>query len=240
MTFTSRRSSWSRNIAGMLTLLIACLLVLISYATDAGWTQPRTMTGSVTSDTPEETVGEPGSVMPPAAATVTHHGATRQPANAGDGPNATGAVGIGDGYIPDGQVLSPWDTDHPAVGNLDPNLLDAVQQAATDADADGIVMVVNSGWRSERYQQSLLDEAIVTYGSEKEARKWVNTPDASTHVTGDGVDIGYTDADYWLIEHGNEYGLCQTYANEIWHFELAVEPGETCPPPLHDATAGAS
>ena len=65
----------------------------------------------------------------------------------------------------------------------------------------------------------------------------MNTPDKTTHVTGDAVDIGYTDADYWLMQYGNEYGLCQSYANEIWHFELAVEPGEACPAPLTDATS---
>ena len=27
-----------------------------------------------------------------------------------------------------------------------------------------------------------------------------------------------TDADDWLIQHGSDYGLCQTYANEMWHF----------------------
>jgi D-alanyl-D-alanine carboxypeptidase len=54
-------------------------------------------------------------------------------------------------------------------------------------------------------------------------------------VTGDAVDIGPTDADSWLQQHGDRYGLCQTYANEMWHFELATEPGGTCPPGKEDA-----
>ena len=143
---------------------------------------------------------------------------------------------MADGYIPDGQTLSPFDRDLPAVANLQPDLLAAVQQAATDAASDDITIVITSGWRSTAYQQKLLDDAIITYGSEAEARKWVNTPEASTHVTGNAVDIGYTDADYWLIQFGNQYGLCQTFANEIWHFELMVEPGASCPAPLTDAT----
>lgn len=143
-----------------------------------------------------------------------------------------------DGYIADGQTLSPFDEDVPAVANLDPDLLAALQQATTDAQADGITIVVNSGWRSKAYQQALLDEAIVTYGSEQEARKWVDTPEGSNHVKGDAVDIGFTDADYWMIEHGAEYGLCQTYANEIWHFQLMTTPGGTCPAPIVDASAG--
>jgi hypothetical protein len=144
-------------------------------------------------------------------------------------------VSTADGYIREGEEPSPFDESVPAIANLDPGLRDAVQQAATDANADGIALVINSGWRSTTYQQALLDEAIVTYGSEEEARKLVQTPEGSNHVSGEAVDIGPTDADYWLIEHGAEYGLCQTYANEVWHFELMTEPGGMCPEPIDDA-----
>jgi hypothetical protein len=153
-------------------------------------------------------------------------------------PRAGGLLGAEDGYLPGDTVLSPFDTSQPAIANLDPDLLAAIQQAATDAEADGIELVITTGWRSKRYQQQLLDDAVETYGSLAEARKWVNTPEKSTHVSGDAVDVGYTDADYWLMEHGSAYGLCQTYANEIWHFELMTEPGGTCPAQLPDATAG--
>jgi hypothetical protein len=54
-------------------------------------------------------------------------------------------------------------------------------------------------------------------------------------VTGDAVDLGPTQADDWVIRHGADYGLCQTYANELWHFELATEPGGSCPAPRPDA-----
>lgn len=145
-------------------------------------------------------------------------------------------LGAEDGYIPDGETLTPFDVGQAAIANLDPDLRDTIQNAAIDAKSDGIEMVITSGWRSKRYQQQLLDEAVLTYGSVAEARKWVNTPEKSTHVSGDAVDIGFTDADYWLIQHGNEYGLCQIYANEIWHFELTVEPGERCPDPISDAS----
>lgn len=145
---------------------------------------------------------------------------------------------VEDGYIADGESLSPFDINYPAVGNLNPDLLAAVQSAASDAVRDDVEIRINSGWRSARYQQGLLDDAIVTYGSVDEARKWVNTPEQSTHVTGNAVDIGPTDADSWLSQYGYEYGLCQTYANEIWHFELATAPGGACPPQISDALAG--
>ena len=142
---------------------------------------------------------------------------------------------IDDGFIPVGGSVSPFDDGLPAIANLNPRLRAAMQSAAADAIADGVDFVVTSGWRSAAYQQALLDDATVTYGSLEEARKWVNTPERSAHVTGDAVDIGYTDADSWLSQHGADYGLCQTYANEMWHFELAIAPGGACPAQKSDA-----
>jgi LAS superfamily LD-carboxypeptidase LdcB len=135
-------------------------------------------------------------------------------------------------------MLSPFDTQYPAVRNLQPELLQAVQAAADGAAADDVSILINSGWRSQRYQQYLLDQAVEQYGSETEARKWVNTPEQSTHVTGQAVDIGPDAADRWLARHGNAYGLCQIYANEPWHFERVVEPGGVCPPQISDAAEG--
>lgn len=147
-------------------------------------------------------------------------------------------IDASDGYIPSGSSLSPADDTHSTLANLDPALRAALRFAAADAQADGIRMVVTSGWRSARYQQSLLDDAVRTYADEAEARRWVNTPGRSTHVSGHAVDIGPTDADSWLAQHGARYGLCQTYANEMWHFELATPPGGTCPAQRADASAG--
>jgi LAS superfamily LD-carboxypeptidase LdcB len=149
-----------------------------------------------------------------------------------------GRIGAADGFIPADETLSPFGVDQPAVGNLKPDLLSAIQRAAADAAIDGIDIRINSGWRSARYQQQLLNEAITTYGSEQEALKWVDTPEQSSHVAGKAIDIAPTAADDWLVQHGAAYGLCQTYANEIWHFELAVAPGMTCPAPKADASDG--
>ncbi|WP_234320266.1 M15 family metallopeptidase [Streptomyces sp. SBT349] len=140
-----------------------------------------------------------------------------------------------DGTVPDGARLTPFDTEHPAVANLEPWLLAALQQAAEEAREDGVELLVTSGWRSEEHQRRLLEEAIEEYGSLERAREFVNTPERSTHVSGEAVDIGPTDADDWLIRNGSRYGLCQVYANEMWHFELLTEPGGTCPPLREDA-----
>ena len=132
-----------------------------------------------------------------------------------------GALGEADGAIPDG--ASVFDDEVPGVANLDPALLGALRQAATDAADDGIEFSVNSGWRSPAYQDQLRREAVLQYGSEAEAARWVATADTSAHVSGDAVDIGPSEAAAWLSEHGAGYGLCQIYRNEPWHYELRPE-----------------
>ncbi|SDQ22873.1 D-alanyl-D-alanine carboxypeptidase family protein [Microbacterium sp. cf332] len=139
-----------------------------------------------------------------------------------------------DGLIEDGSPVSLWDDELPAIARLNPALLDAMRAAEADAAADGIRFGVTSGWRSVEYQQWLLDTRIATDG-EDVARAFVATPDRSRHVSGDAIDIGPVDAQYWLISYGSAYGVCQTYGNEPWHFELATEPGSDCPPMRTDA-----
>jgi zinc D-Ala-D-Ala carboxypeptidase len=106
------------------------------------------------------------------------------------------------------------------VANLDPGLLRALRVAAKDAAKDGIEIVVNSGWRSREYQEQLLRDAVAKYGSKKAAARWVATPDTSSHVSGDAIDIGPSRAMAWLSRHGAKYGLCRIYRNEPWHYEL--------------------
>ncbi|MGY2066509.1 VanZ family protein [Blastococcus sp. SYSU DS0619] len=148
-----------------------------------------------------------------------------------------GVMTVEHGHVADGEELSAF-ADVPAITGLDSALRTAVQDAARDASAHGVDFHVSSGWRSAAYQQALFDAAVEQYGSPAAAREWVLRPDESSHVTGDAVDIGPTDAMSWLAQHGSDYGLCQTYGNEMWHYELAVERGGRCPAPAADPTAG--
>jgi zinc D-Ala-D-Ala carboxypeptidase len=146
-----------------------------------------------------------------------------------------GAVTEDDGALPDGVTV--FDDEYPGVANLDPDLLQALREAATDAADDGIEFQVNSGWRSPEYQEQLLREAVSEYGSEEEAARWVAATNRSAHVSGDAVDIGPFDATAWLSEHGAHYGLCQIYRNESWHYELRPEAtSRGCPPMYADPT----
>jgi hypothetical protein len=145
-----------------------------------------------------------------------------------------GALGEVDGAVPDSATV--FDDEIPGVANLDSDLLGALRQAATNAADDGVEFHVDSGWRSPEYQEHLLREAVAKYGSEREAARWVATPNTSAHVSGDAVDIGSSGAK-WLSGHGSAYGLCRIYDNEPWHFELrpeAVDYG--CPSTYADPT----
>ncbi|QUQ69305.1 M15 family metallopeptidase [Kutzneria sp. CA-103260] len=144
------------------------------------------------------------------------------------------ADGVADGAVPPDTTV--FSDEVPGVVNLNPDLLDALRRAATDAADDGVEFFVNSGWRSPEYQNRLRREAVSTYGSEEEAARWVATPETSAHVAGQAVDIGRrAGAQTWLSEHGAGYGLCRIYGNEPWHYELrpeAIEHG--CPPMYAD------
>lgn len=144
-------------------------------------------------------------------------------------------LGVADGALPGGVTV--FDAGYPGVANLDTDLLRAMREAATDAAGDGVGIYVTSGWRSPEFQRRLLREAIAEYGSEEEAARWVATPDRSTHVSGDAVDIGPSDAIAWLSERGAHYGLCQIYRNEPWHIELRPDAASRgCSPMYSDPT----
>jgi hypothetical protein len=173
--------------------------------------------------------------------TTDDRGATGRPGapphRGGDHGDATteDAVTEDDGVLPDGVTV--FEDTYPGVANLDPALLQTLRAAATDAADDDIGFYITSGWRSPAYQNQLLQEAVAEYGSEAEAARWVATADTSAHVSGNAVDLGPEGAIAWLSQHGSEYGLCQVYDNEPWHFELnlqAIDLG--CPPTFADPT----
>jgi len=131
--------------------------------------------------------------------------------------------------------LTPFDTWNESISRLEPNLLAALQNAARAAEADGVTIEVNWGWRSPETQQRLLDDAVKRYGSYEAARQYVQTPEGSKHVAGQAVDIGSAPAIRWMNDHGPRFGLCRIYANESWHFELAADELGNCPPLRPDA-----
>lgn len=143
---------------------------------------------------------------------------------------------------PDGRLqfgTTAADTEYAGISNLSPELRDALQKATRDAESESVYVMVNSGWRSAELQTQLLQDAVAEYGSAEEAARWVASPETSLHVSGDAVDVEGDGASDWLATNGAEYGLCQTYLNEPWHFEFqssAVTNGcaQQYPDPTYD------
>ncbi|MGN8026257.1 M15 family metallopeptidase [Microbacterium sp. 22242] len=175
-----------------------------------------------------------------AAASAERSGAVVAEPITGDGAGSASARNGGmptaeDGYIPDGDSVSSADGSAPAVTRLDPALRDALGDASAAAAEDGITLRIASGWRSRAYQAWLLREAVQKYGSEQEAGRWVGTPATSAHVKGEAVDIAPYAAADWLDRKGARFGLCRTYDNEAWHFELSPSAKDGgCPPRYRD------
>lgn len=172
---------------------------------------------------------EPQSAPPPPRDSVAPDAPDRLPRD------QQGGLSEADGVVPDGVTV--FDDRYPAVARLDPALLGSLRQAATAGERDRVTFFVDSGWRSAKYQERLLRNAIAKYGSEEVAARWVATPENSAHVSGDAVDIGHANATAWLSKHGAAYGLCQIYRNEPWHYELRPEAvGSGCPAMYADPT----
>ena len=183
----------------------------------------------------EVLVSSSSTAASPVDAPRSEHRGRHREAGGAVSDRATSVLGEADGAVPDD--TSVFDDAVPGVAKLDPALLGALRQAATDAADEGVHFFVDSGWRSREYQEQLLQEAISKYGSEAEAARWVATPNTSAHVSGDAVDIGPSGAAAWLSEHGAAYGLCQIYGNEPWHYELRPQAiGHGCPPTYADPT----
>lgn len=125
----------------------------------------------------------------------------------------------------------------PATG-LDEELRSRFDEAAADAARDGVELTLTSGWRSAADQQAIVEDTVERRGSAAEARRWVLPPESSAHVAGLAIDVGKTEGALWLGARSEQYGLCQTYANEMWHFEPVIERGGTCPPMHEDSSWG--
>lgn len=82
-------------------------------------------------------------------------------------------------------------------------------------------VLINSGARSNERQAALWQEALVKYGSEAAARKWVAPPGKSMHNHGTAADLAYLSpaALKWVHDNAQNYGLHFPLGNENWHIE---------------------
>lgn len=116
---------------------------------------------------------------------------------------------------------------------IHPILLTRFNAAYLVAQEEGVKLYITSGFRSLARQEVLFERAVDKYGSESEAAKWVLPAPYSHHPQGLALDVNYPGdpkGAQWLEINGSRFGLCRVYANEWWHFEGVIAPGEICPP----------
>jgi hypothetical protein len=134
-------------------------------------------------------------------------------------------------FLGDSPLTEITDTSGEAT-ELHPLLATRFSVAQSFARADGVELSLTSGFRSLARQQMLFDREVVIRGSESEAAKWVLPPKFSKHPRGLAIDVNYPDGRaeaLWLERNGSRFGLCRVYANEWWHFEGVIAPGQACP-----------
>ena len=131
-----------------------------------------------------------------------------------------------------GSALSESATANGEVDELHPLLAARFEAAQIAAASEGVNLYITSGFRTQERQEVLFANAIKKYGNETEAAKWVLPAHFSHHPQGLAIDVNYPKdpaGAKWLEDNGARFGLCRVYANEWWHFEGVIAPGQSCP-----------
>ena len=122
----------------------------------------------------------------------------------------------------------------------------ALTNLTADARASGVAIIPISGFRSIEYQESLFRKAVVKYGSEDVAVRWVARPGNSEHHTGLAIDFGdgehpacdveppfeKTRAFDWLQKNAAQFGFELSFPRnnprgvnyEPWHWRFIGTP----------------
>lgn len=91
-----------------------------------------------------------------------------------------------------------------------PDVAAAFDQMAADAAKDGLVLVVNSGFRSDAEQAALF--------AANPDPTWVAPPGKSLHRCATELDLGPESAYAWLADNATRFGFVQRYSWEAWHY----------------------
>ena len=92
------------------------------------------------------------------------------------------------------------------------NTAAAFQRMAAAARADGVTLVINSGFRTMNQQRYLYDLYLRGVGN------LAAYPGYSNHQSGSALDLGRS-ANAWLNAHAAAYNFFRTVPTEDWHWE---------------------
>jgi hypothetical protein len=92
-----------------------------------------------------------------------------------------------------------------------PDVAQAFDRMAAAARADGVALIVVSGYRSDAEQAILF--------ARNPNPKWVARPGTSLHRNATELDLGPSSAYGWLAANARRFGFIQRYAWEAWHYD---------------------
>ena len=115
---------------------------------------------------------------------------------------------------------------------------DALVVMAARAEEDGVLLRVDSGYRSARYQKQIFIRLMKKGRTFEDLVRYVAPPGYSEHMLGTVVDFSpgnwrfaATSAYAWLHEHAGEFGFSESYPKnnryhpwESWHWRYRKPP----------------
>lgn len=129
----------------------------------------------------------------------------------------------------------PFGPDAPPVGGMNAEFLRRFKQLQAAVAKSGGSLTIYSGARDPAHQAKLYQAALVKYGSEQEARRWVAPPGKSNHDPSAGLKHGFGAGAIASDLRGDlamahklapQFGLHFPLSNEAWHIELAGSRGK--------------
>lgn len=111
-----------------------------------------------------------------------------------------------------------------------PDVAAAYDQMAAAARADGLALIVVSGFRSDAEQAELF--------AAHPDPTWVAPPGHSLHRCATELDLGPSTAYGWLAANAGRFGFVQRYSWEAWHYGYDAGPAPCSPAGEAIAAAG--
>jgi hypothetical protein len=102
-----------------------------------------------------------------------------------------------------------------------PDVAAAYDRMATAARADGLALIVVSGFRSDAEQAELF--------AAHPDPTWVAPPGHSLHRCATELDLGPSSAYGWLAANASRFGFVQRYSWEAWHYGFDAGPAPCSP-----------
>ncbi len=149
-------------------------------------------------------------------------------------------IGVDDSQRPDKLVMIPRELAHEQTAiYVTPQTRDAFMLMADAAREDGVELLIDSGYRSVRYQRIIFDRLLQQGREFSDIVRFVAPPGYSEHMFGDTLDfvpsnyLFYDSDSYrWLVQHGGRFGFVQSLPRnspdglpwEAWHWRHESNP----------------